>query len=83
MLHSRNMQELTPPMTPPKVFVTFANPPKGTNFLDPKEMAVAAKMAAGQESFDRHSFAAHTRRFAGVCVEFDQWVSSDFGRRSR
>lgn len=27
-----------------EVFVTFANPPKGTNFLDPKEMRAAAEM---------------------------------------
>ncbi len=34
------------------VFVTFANPPKGTNFLDPKEMAVAAKMGVAKAKED-------------------------------
>lgn len=35
-----------------KVFVTFANPPKGTNFLDPKAMADAAKMGEAKARED-------------------------------
>ena len=35
-----------------EIFVTFANPPKGTNFLDPKEMAIAAKMGVAKAKED-------------------------------
>jgi len=35
-----------------KVFVTFANPPAGTNFLDPKEMAGAAEMGVARAKED-------------------------------
>lgn len=35
-----------------EVFVTFANPPKNTNFLDPKEIAIAAKMGAAKAKED-------------------------------
>ena len=35
-----------------KVFVAFANPPKGTNFLDPKEMSVAVRMGVEKAGGD-------------------------------
>lgn len=35
-----------------ELFVTYANPPKGTNFLDPKEMPVAVKMGISQAKAD-------------------------------
>ncbi len=35
-----------------ELFVTFANPPKGTNFLDPKEMVTAAEMGVAQAKKD-------------------------------
>ena len=35
-----------------EVFITYANPPKGTNFLDPKEMVLAAKMGAAKAKED-------------------------------
>lgn len=35
-----------------ELFVTFANPPKGTNFLDPKEMPVAVEMGTAKAKAD-------------------------------
>jgi NTE family protein len=35
-----------------ELFVTYANPPKDTNFLDPKEMPVAVEMGAAQAKAD-------------------------------
>lgn len=35
-----------------ELFVTFANPPKSTNFLDPKEMPVAIEMGTAQAKTD-------------------------------
>lgn len=35
-----------------EVFVTFANPPKGTNFLDPKEMRTAVEMGLAKAKAD-------------------------------
>lgn len=35
-----------------EVFVTFANPPKDTNFLDPKEMPVAVEMGIARAKAD-------------------------------
>ncbi len=35
-----------------EVFVTFANPPKGTNFLDPKEMRTAVQMGLAKAKAD-------------------------------
>jgi hypothetical protein len=35
-----------------QVFVTFANPPKGTNFLDPNEMPTAMEMGVAKAKQD-------------------------------
>jgi len=35
-----------------ELFVTFANPPKNTNFLDPREMPVAVRMGTAQAKAD-------------------------------
>lgn len=35
-----------------EVFAIFANPPKGTNFLDPKEMQIAARMGLSKANAD-------------------------------
>jgi hypothetical protein len=34
------------------VFVAFANPPRGTNFLDPKEMQIAVQMGLAEAKAD-------------------------------
>lgn len=38
-----------------EVFVVFANPPKGTNFLDPKEMQIATEMGLAKAKADLSS----------------------------